>query len=50
MKRLCRIVNVKKKLFGFMSESGRIDAVFILKRMEEEYILKEEGCICVLWI
>ena len=28
--------------FGFMPERGTIDAVFILKRMQEEYNAKEK--------
>ena len=31
-KRLCRIVTVDDMLFGFMSERGTIDAVFILEK------------------
>ena len=34
-KRLCRIVSVDKMQFGFMSERGTIDAVIILRRMQE---------------
>ena len=36
-KRLCGIVSVDEMKFGFMSEKGTIDAVFILRRMQEEY-------------
>ena len=36
-KRLCRIVSVDKMQIGFMPVRGTIDAVFILKRMQEEY-------------
>ena len=39
-KRLCRIVNVDKMQFGFMPERGTIDAVFILRRLQEEYHAK----------
>ena len=28
--------------FGFMSERGRIDAVFIMRRLQEEYHAKEK--------
>ena len=37
MKRLCGIVSVDEVQFGFMSERGTIDFVFILRRMQEEY-------------
>ena len=36
-RRLCRIVSVDEIQFGFMSERGTIDAVFILRWMQEEY-------------
>ena len=39
-KRLCRIVSVDETQFGFMPERGIIDAVFILRRMQEEYHAK----------
>ena len=39
-KRLCGIVTVSKMLFGIMSESGTIDAMFILKRLQGKYHAK----------
>ena len=39
-KRLHEIVTVDEMQFGFMPERGTIDAMFILKRMPEEYRLK----------
>ena len=33
--------------FGFMPERGTIDAVFILKRMQEEYHAKARKVVCV---
>ena len=39
-KSLCRIVSVDEMQFGFMLERGTIDAVFILRRMQEEYHTK----------
>ena len=39
-KRLCRIVSADQMQFGFMPERGTIDAVFILRRMLEEYHVK----------
>ena len=37
---------VDKMQFGFMPERGTIDAVFILRRMEEEYHAKGKICMC----
>ena len=45
-KRLHRIVTVNELLFRFMPERGIIDAVFILRRLQEEYHAKEKGHIC----
>ena len=39
-KRLCRKVTVDEMQFGFMPERGTIDAVFILRRLLEEYRAK----------
>ena len=39
-KRLHRIVSVDEMQFGYMPERGTIDAVFILRRMQEEYHVK----------
>ena len=41
-KRLRRMVKVDKMQFGFMPGKGMIDAVFILRRLQEEYLDKEE--------
>ena len=35
-----RMVSVDEMQFGFMPERGSIDAVFILRRMQEEYHAK----------
>ena len=43
-KRFRRIVYVNEVQFGFMPERGTIDAVFILRRMQEEY--HAIGCMC----
>ena len=43
-KRLCRIVPVDE--MQFMPERGTIDAVFILRRIEEEHHAKEKSCKC----
>ena len=39
-KMLCIIVTVSEMQFGFMSERGTICAVFILRRMQEDYHAK----------
>ena len=39
-KKLHRIVSVDEMQFGIMPERGTIDAVFILRRMQEEYVAK----------
>ena len=39
-KRFGRIVPVNEMLYGFMSDRGTIDAVHILRRMQEEYHAK----------
>ena len=46
-KKLCRIVYVDEILFGFMSERGTVDAVFILRRLQEEYnVTGKKLCMC----
>ena len=46
-KRLYRIVTVDEIQFGFMPERGTIDAVFILRRLQEEYHSKgRKLCMC----
>ena len=47
-KRFCRIVFVDELQFDFMPERGTIDAVLILRRMQEEYHANA-SYICVLW-
>ena len=39
-RRLCRIVSVDEMQFDFMPVSGILDAVFILRRLQEEYHAK----------
>ena len=41
-KRLCRIVTVDEIQYGYMPERGTLDAVFILRRLQEEYHAKGE--------
>ena len=40
-RRLRNMVKVYEKQFGFMPGRGMIDAVFILRRLQEEYLDKE---------
>ena len=47
-KRLRRRVEVDEMQFGFMPGKGMIDAVFILRRLKEEYLDKEKKLIYVL--
>ena len=44
-KRLSRIVTIGELQFSFMTERGAIDAVFILRWLQEEYYAKEKLCI-----
>ena len=32
-----------------LSHKGTIDAVFILRWLQDEYYAKEKNCVCVLW-
>ena len=41
-KRLRHVVKVNEMQFGFMPGKGTIDAVFILRRLQEEYLEKEK--------
>ena len=50
-RRLRRMVKVDEVQFGFMPGKGTIDAVFILRRLQEEYLDKEKKlymCFCDL--
>ena len=42
LKIFCGKVNVNEMEFDFMPEKGKIDDVFILRRLQEEYIAKIE--------
>ena len=41
-KRLIKIATIDDLKFGFMSGKGTIDAVVILRRIQEEYLAKQE--------
>ena len=46
-KRLWCMVKVNEMKFGFMPGKGMVDAVFILRRLQEEYLEKEKNlCMC----
>ena len=46
-KKLCKIMTVGEKQFGFMPERRTVDAVFILRRLLEEYHAKgRKLCMC----
>ena len=47
-KRRHRMMSDDEMLFGSMPEIGTIDAVFVLRRMQEEYNAKGKK-LCVLW-
>ena len=47
---LHRIVTVDEMQFGFIPEKATIDAVLILRKLQEEYHAKVKSCIGVLWI
>ena len=51
-KRLRRIVSVDEMQFGFMLERGAIDAVFIMRRLHEEYHVtgRKRGTIDAVFI
>ena len=48
-KKLSRIVSVDAMQFCTMHERGTIDAVFILRMMQEEYHAKAKKVVYVLW-
>ena len=40
------LVKVDEMQFVFMPGKGTIDAVFILRRLQEEYLTRRRSCIC----
>ena len=36
------LVNLNKMQFGFMPEKGKVDAIFTVRRMQEEYQKKDK--------
>ena len=45
-RRMWHMVKVDEMQFGFMPGKGTIDAVFILRRLQEEYLDKEKLYMC----
>ena len=41
-RRLCHMVKVDEMQFGFVSGKGMLDAMFILRRLQEVYLDKEK--------
>ena len=41
-------MSVDEMQFDFMPERGTIDAVFILRKLQEEYCAKGKSCIYIL--
>ena len=42
-------MSVDEMRFGYMFERRTIEAVFILRRMQEEYHAKGKKITCILW-
>jgi len=49
-KRLRDIVKIDKMQFGFMPGKGTIDAIYIVRRVQECYLGKKRKLLCVLLI
>ena len=49
-RRIREVVNVGGMQFGFMPGGGTTDALFIVRRMQEEYRDIKKSYIRVLWI
>ena len=39
-------MTVNEMEFGFMFEKGTIDSMFMLRRLQEEYSVTGQSCIC----
>ena len=48
--RIRELVMIDKMQFGFMPGKSTTHALFILRRMQEEFRGREKSCTCVLWI
>ena len=47
-RRIRSLVTLNKMQFGSMPGKGTVDAIFIVRRMQEEYQKRTRSCICVL--
>ena len=47
-RRIRTLVKLNEMQFGFMPGKGTVDAIFIVRRMQEEYQKRTRSCICVL--
>ena len=48
--RIRELIMMDEMQFGFMPGKGTTHALFILRRMQEEFRGREKSCTCVLWI
>ena len=46
LERIRELVNVDTMKFGFMPGRGTTDALFVVRRMQEEYRDKKKLCMC----
>ena len=49
-KRIRELVNIAARQFNFVPVRGTTDALFVVRKMQEEYKDKKKNCICVLLI
>ena len=47
-RRIGTLTNLNKMEIGFMPGKGTMDAIFIVRKMQEEYQRRTRSCICVL--
>ena len=46
-RRIRTLINLNKMQFGFLSGKGTVDAIFIVRKMQEEYQKKNKKlCMC----
>ena len=41
------LINLNKMQFGFMPGKGTVNAIFIVRRIQEEYQRRMRSCLCV---
>ena len=47
--RIRGLVTIGNMQFGFMSGKGTTHALFIFRRMQEEFVEERKSYVCVLW-